>query len=287
MGAVGCAAVAGLGFRVRGVAGADASVRAVAVGRPRAPIMPERLAVRKGGFEFRALGAFAAAGAGLVVDGCMVAVCLGFEVFRVGDLGGVAVRREAAIGLAADLARRPFLAGRRAAAAGLIDRRQGGVAVGHRSGVGRVRPDAGRACADGQLPTGEVLPFGGVGCRVGDGVAADDRGGGALLNIDERQRVALLFCKAGVFVPRQHRLGDGAHGRGACLVRADPDAVIGGERGVYRVGGGLRRLQDDRAAGDPIGAGAVGGVRVNIQRAVLRGSRLDLRACEIEHAAAL
>ena len=287
MGAVGRAAVAVFRFGVRGVAGADAGVRAVAVGRPRAPIVPERLAVRKGGLGFRALGAFAAAGAGLVVDGCMVAVGLGFQILCFGNLGGVAVRREAAIRLAADLARRPFLAGRRSAAAGLIDRRQGGVAVGHRAGVGRVRADAGRACADGQLPTGEVLPGGGVLCRVGDGVAADNCGGGALLNVDECQRVALSFCKAGVFVPRQHRLGDVAHGRGACLVRADPDAVIFGERGVYRVGGGLRRLQDDRAAGDPIGAGTVGGVRVNIQRAVLRGGRPDLCACEIEHAAAL
>ena len=287
MGAVGRAAVAVFRFGMRGVAGADAGVGVVAVGRPRAPIVAERLAVRKGGLELRALGAFAAAGAGLVVDGCMVAVGLGFEVFCVGDLGGVAVRREAAIGLAADLARRPFLAGRRAAAAAFINRRQGGVAVGHRAGVGRVCADAGRACADGQLPTGEVLPFWGVGCRVGDGIAADDCGGGTLLDVDERQRVALLLGKAGVFVPRQHRLGDGAHGRGACLVRADPDAVIGGERGVYRVGGGLRRLQDDRAAGDPIGADTIGGVRVNIQRTVLRGGRLDLRACEIEYAAAL
>ena len=91
MGAVGRAAVAGLGFRVRGVAGADAGVGVVAVGRPRAPVVPERFAVRKGGLELRALGAFAAAGAGLVVDGCMVAVGLGFQILCVGDLGGVAV----------------------------------------------------------------------------------------------------------------------------------------------------------------------------------------------------
>ena len=89
--AVGYAAVAGLGFRVRGVAGADAGVGVVAVGRPRAPLVTERLTVRKGGLEFCALGAFAAAGAGFIVDGCMVAVGLGFEVFCVGDLGGVAV----------------------------------------------------------------------------------------------------------------------------------------------------------------------------------------------------
>ena len=91
MGAVGCAAVAVFRFGVRGVAGADAGMGVVAVGCPRAPIMPERLAAFKGGLEFRALGAFTAAGAGLVVDGCMVAVGLGFEVFCVGDLGGVAV----------------------------------------------------------------------------------------------------------------------------------------------------------------------------------------------------
>ena len=89
--AVGYAAVAGLGFRVGGIAGADAGVRAVAVGRPRAPVVPERLAVRKGGLELRALGAFAAAGAGLVVDGCMVAVGLGFQILCFGNLGGVAV----------------------------------------------------------------------------------------------------------------------------------------------------------------------------------------------------
>ena len=91
MGAVGRAAVAVFRFGVRGVAGADAGVRAVAVGRPRAPIVPERLAVRKGGLGFRALGAFAAAGAGLVVDGCMVAVGLGFQILGFGDLGSVAV----------------------------------------------------------------------------------------------------------------------------------------------------------------------------------------------------
>ena len=89
--AVGYAAVAGLGFRVGGIAGADAGVRAVAVGRPRAPVVPERLAVRKGGLGFRTLGAFAAAGAGLVIDGCMVAVGLGFQILCIGDLGGVAV----------------------------------------------------------------------------------------------------------------------------------------------------------------------------------------------------
>ena len=89
--AVGYAAVAGLGFRVGGVAGADAGVGVVTVGCPRAPIVPERLAVRKGGLGFRALGAFAAAGAGLVVDGCMVAVGLGFQILCIGDLGSVAV----------------------------------------------------------------------------------------------------------------------------------------------------------------------------------------------------
>ena len=51
MDAVGCATVAVFRFGMRGVAGADAGVRAVAVGRPRAPIVPERLAVRKGGLE--------------------------------------------------------------------------------------------------------------------------------------------------------------------------------------------------------------------------------------------
>ena len=91
MGAVSRAAVAGLGFRVGGIAGADAGVRAVAVGRPRAPVVPKRLAVRKGGLGFRALGAFAAAGAGLVIDGCMVAVGLGFQILCFGNLGGVAV----------------------------------------------------------------------------------------------------------------------------------------------------------------------------------------------------
>ena len=89
--AVGYAAVAVFRFGVRGVAGADAGVGAVAVGRPRAPVVPERLAVRKGGLGFRALGAFAAAGTGLVVDRRMVAVGLGFQILGVGDLSGVAV----------------------------------------------------------------------------------------------------------------------------------------------------------------------------------------------------
>ena len=56
------AAVAIFGFRVRCIVSADALVRALPVGRPRAPVMAERIAIGKG---FRALRA--AGGAGLII----------------------------------------------------------------------------------------------------------------------------------------------------------------------------------------------------------------------------
>ena len=65
---VSCAARALIRFRVACVSGADAGVRAVAVGRPCAEIMVERLAGFKGRFIGSSCGAQAADSAGLVVD---------------------------------------------------------------------------------------------------------------------------------------------------------------------------------------------------------------------------
>ena len=59
----GCAAMAVVRLCVAGISRADARMRAVVVGCPRAVIMSERIAILKG---FRAL--FAADGAGLVID---------------------------------------------------------------------------------------------------------------------------------------------------------------------------------------------------------------------------
>ena len=198
---------------------------------------------------------------------------------------------EVAVGLAADVALGRLDAGRLAAGAGFIDRRQGGVAVRHRAGVGRVGADIRCVVADGQLPVGEVLTGGRVVCRVGEGSTGGMRGRGAFLDIDEGQRVAGLLREAGIFVCRQNCLRDVCGEGGAGFVRADPDAVGVRNGGIQRVGCRLRGLQRDRAAGDFIStvkARIAGGVLFIVDKecAVLARDGVDRRARKVENAAA-
>ena len=200
MRAVRLAAVAILCLAVAFVAGTGMRVRAVSVGRPCAPVMAERSAMRKGRFRLRPPGACAAAGAGGIVDRRIRAACRCLQVGRVGVLRSVAVRCKAAVGLAADAAHRLRGAGRRAAGAGLIYRRQRGVGVGHRAGVGRACADARGAAAHGQLPMGEMLPGGRVLGGIGDRIAARDAGRASLPDVDQRQGIVLRLGKADIFV---------------------------------------------------------------------------------------
>ena len=71
----GCAATAVVRLCVAGISRADARMRAVVVGCPRAIVMSKRIAVLKG---FRAL--FAADSAGLVIDRFFCAGCSRFQV---------------------------------------------------------------------------------------------------------------------------------------------------------------------------------------------------------------
>ena len=73
-------AVAILGFRMAGVAGADAGVGDIAVGRPCAPFMAQNAVGFKGSLAGRTLGAQATNRAGLVVDRFLRAAGAGFQV---------------------------------------------------------------------------------------------------------------------------------------------------------------------------------------------------------------
>ena len=73
-------------FLVVFVTAADAAVGAVAVGGPIAPLVLQRLSIGEGGFKRGALGACAAAGAGLIIDGCIGA---GSCILQIGILGNL------------------------------------------------------------------------------------------------------------------------------------------------------------------------------------------------------
>ena len=111
------AAVAVLRLGVGGVVLAGAGVGTVAVGDPCAPVVAEGVAGGEGRLVFRALGGCAAAGAGLVVDRCVVAVGFGLQVHFVRDLGGVAMFTEVAVFAVAVVAEGLVRAVRRAAVA--------------------------------------------------------------------------------------------------------------------------------------------------------------------------
>ena len=74
------AAVAILGFRMAGVAGADAGVGGVAVGCPCAPFVTQNAAGFKGSLTVRPLGAQAANRAGLIINSFLRAAGAGFQV---------------------------------------------------------------------------------------------------------------------------------------------------------------------------------------------------------------
>ena len=98
---------------VAGISRADARMRAVVVGCPRAVIMSERIAILKG---FRAL--FAADSAGLVIDRFCYAGRGGFQVFVFCCFGCEVVRQKIAVFRLAVLADCFLRAGSRAAVMG-------------------------------------------------------------------------------------------------------------------------------------------------------------------------
>ena len=102
-------------FNMAGIVGADALVRALPVGRPRAPVMAERLAGFKGRLVRRPLGAGTADGAGLVIHRLFRAGRSGFQILLLGGFCREAVCFQRAIGLAAVVADSLLRAGRRAA----------------------------------------------------------------------------------------------------------------------------------------------------------------------------
>ena len=109
----GCAAMAVGCFRVADISRADARMRAVVVGCPRAVIMSERIAVLKG---FRAL--FAADSAGLVIDRFCCAGRGGFQILFFCCLSCKVMWQKIAVFRAASLADRLAQAGSCAAVMG-------------------------------------------------------------------------------------------------------------------------------------------------------------------------
>ena len=102
-------------FNMAGIVGADALVRALPVGRPRAPVMAERLSGREGRLVGGSLGAGTADGAGLVIHRLFGTGCSGFQILLLGGFCREAVCFQRAIGLAAVIADGLLRAGRRAA----------------------------------------------------------------------------------------------------------------------------------------------------------------------------
>ena len=102
-------------FNMVGIMGADALVRAVAVGRPRAPVMAERLAGHEGRLVGRSLGAGSADGAGFVIHRLLGAGRGGLQIRFLGVFRREAMRLQRAVGLTAVVAHGLLRAGRRAA----------------------------------------------------------------------------------------------------------------------------------------------------------------------------
>ena len=197
-------------FNMAGIVRANAGVRAVPVGCPRAIVMAERFAIGKG---FRALRA--ADGAGLVIHRLFGAGRGGFQILLLGGFCREAVRRQCAVGLTAVVADSLFRAGRRAAgmfadgdilgnaeAVALRRRGRGDKAEAGFScyvGSGRDRPRAeavDRGDGFAVAREGELIAVGGIRAalrqverefevlRAADGIRAGDGQGGEVLLFD-------------------------------------------------------------------------------------------------------
>ena len=117
VGAVGSAAGAVFRFLVLSVIAADAAVSAAAVGGPFAPSVALSFSMGEGGFKRGALGACAADGAGLVIDGGFRAGGRRIQILIFGNLCRVAVGGKLAVFGVADVADGLLLAGGSAAGA--------------------------------------------------------------------------------------------------------------------------------------------------------------------------
>ena len=129
------AAVAIFGFRMAGVTLTDSGVGLfIAVLRPSAPVVAERLSGFEGCFAVRSLGAGTADGTGLVVDCLFGAGRGGFQILLLGGFCREVVRRQLAVFAAADRTDSLVRTGGRAAGA-ILGFRMAGVTLTD-SGVG-------------------------------------------------------------------------------------------------------------------------------------------------------
>ena len=279
-------------FNMAGIVGADALVRALPVGRPRAPVMAERLAGFKGRLVRRPLGAGTADGAGLVIHRLFGAGRGGFQILLLGGFCREAVRRQCAVGLTAVVADSLFRAGRRAAgmfadgdilgnaeAVALRRRGRGDKAEAGFSryvGSGRDRPRAeavDRGDGFAVAREGELIAVGGIRAalrqverefevlRAADGIRAGDGQGGEVLLFDliaaEFAFAPILAVSCLPFVGMGRMDGHGKRRGIARLVRGD-DGLRGsrvGEGDLTLFVGGHGRAVDRHGVQIPIGHG--------------------------------
>ena len=279
-------------FNMAGIVGADALVRALPVGRPRAPVMAERLAGHEGRFVGGSLGAGTADGAGFVIHRLLGAGRGSFQIHFFGLFRREAMRLQRAVGLTAVVAHGLLRAGRRAAGVlaegdilgnaeavalrrrGRGDKPEAGFSRFVGSGMDRPRAEAidrGDGCAVASVF--KLIAVGGIRAalrqverefevlRAADGIRADDGQGGEVLLFD---LIAAEFAFAPILaVLRLPFVGMGGmdgHGerRGiARLVRGD-DGLRGsrvGEGDLTLFVGGHGRAVDGHGVQIPIGHG--------------------------------
>ena len=246
--------------------------------------MAQGIAVYKGRLKLRSLGALPANGAGLIIYRRLGAGGFGFQILLINRFCCVIVSRQVPIGPAAGTADRPFRAGRFSAGAVLIDRRQGGVVIGHGAGIYGVRSHTGGLAAHGQFPMGEMLPGEGILGGVGDGVSAHMGGGGPLLHIHQGQGIGLYLGDPHILAAAQG-VAQGGRQDPLCAVPVltGPDPEIRGNGGVHGIGGHLAGLELHRAAGDLIGVPLC--IGIDVHGAVGGGIAQDLRPGKIQRAA--
>ena len=279
-------------FNMAGIVGADALVRALPVGHPRAPVMAERLAGREGRLVGGSLGAGTADGAGLVIHRLFGAGRSGFQILLLGGFCREAVRRQCAVGLTAVVADSLFRAGRRAAGVlteGDILGNAEAVALRRRDrgdkaeagflrivGSGRDRPRAeavDRGDGSAVAREGELIAVGGIRAalrqverefevlRAADGIRRGDGQGG---NVRLFDLVAAEFAVAPIlavlrlpFVGMGRMDGHGERGGIARLVCGD-DGLRGsrvGEGDLTLFVGGHGLTVDGHSVQIPIGHG--------------------------------